>query len=122
MIELNGMAYGVFLDLSKPFDCISFPYLLQKVYSYGSRDNALHWIKSVLTSRNQTVVLKDPNSGTDIFSTKMSVEKISVPKYQLEYLKLAYWILSFYERFGNPSRQLFYNEDFTKRFILSRTT
>ena len=46
---------SIFIDLKKAFDTVSHEMLIKKLNSYGIRDSALHWFKSYLSDRTQTV-------------------------------------------------------------------
>lgn len=54
-IENDKIALGVFLDLSKAYDCLNHEILFIKLEKYGIRGNALAWIKSFLSNRRQRV-------------------------------------------------------------------
>ena len=52
----NKMACGaLFFDLSAAFDCINATLLTEKMKLYGASDNALRWVSSYLTGRQQRV-------------------------------------------------------------------
>lgn len=56
----NGKLTGaVFIDLTKAFDTISHAVLLQKLQSYGVRDNELSWFTDYLFQRHQSVSIKN---------------------------------------------------------------
>ena len=53
---------GIFLDISKAFDCVSHRKLLRKLEYYGFRANTLMWFESYLTGRSQYVSIRDKKS------------------------------------------------------------
>ena len=55
-LENGDYVIGIFLDFSKAFDTVNHETLLDKLYQYGIRDNALHWFQSYLTERQQFVM------------------------------------------------------------------
>lgn len=55
LIESDSAAYGVFLDLSKAFDCLDHGALLCKLEFYGVRGVPLEWLRSYLSQRRQLV-------------------------------------------------------------------
>ena len=60
--ERGEYTVGLFLDLSKAFDCIDFDILFDKLFAYGFRGPILLLIKSYLSNRHQFVHLESSNS------------------------------------------------------------
>ena len=56
-LDDNKVVLGVFLDLSKAFDCINHLILTKKLEFYGVRGNVLKWFSSYLSGRSQFVYL-----------------------------------------------------------------
>ena len=61
--EQNQYTIGLFLDLSKAFDCLDFNILFSKLYKYGFRGTTLNLIKSYLSNRTQFVSVGDHKSS-----------------------------------------------------------
>lgn len=58
-LDINTKCLAIFLDLSKAFDTVSVPLLLDKLSRIGIRGVALDLFKSYLTNRKQSVKLGD---------------------------------------------------------------
>ena len=52
----------ILLDFSKAFDKVANEKLISKLHFYGIRGETLSWVKDVLDSRSQAVVLKGVKS------------------------------------------------------------
>ena len=61
-IQNKDYAVGIFLDLKKAFDTISFDILLEKMERYGIRGIGLSWIKSYIENRQQYVEIDEYKS------------------------------------------------------------
>lgn len=62
-IEDRKPTQGVFLDLSKAFDCVDHTILLQKLEQHGIRGLPQLWLKSFLSNRTQTVQIENQQSN-----------------------------------------------------------
>lgn len=66
-MEKGNLAIGIFLDLSRAYDCVDPDMLLRKLKAYGVRGQTLHLFSSYLTNRQQKVkILKN---GQNYFSS-----------------------------------------------------
>ena len=74
--ENKQFMIGIFLDLSKAFDCINHNILLEKMYFYGIRGLCLDWFKSYLSDRVQYVSID--NVSSEIKSLSLGVPQGSV--------------------------------------------
>ena len=60
--ENKKILMGIFLDLSKAFDCINHQILIEKMKFYGIRGSCLDWFKSYLSDRVQYVSIDNVSS------------------------------------------------------------
>ena len=51
----NKYTLGVFIDLSKAFDTVDHNILIDKLNSYGIKNNSLKWFSSYLSNRKQFI-------------------------------------------------------------------
>ena len=61
-LDNNLKTGGIFLDISKAFDCVDHDKLLKKLEYYGFRANALMWFQSYLQDRQQFVSIRNSRS------------------------------------------------------------
>ena len=66
-LENNNYVLNIFCDMSKAFDCIEIPILLDKLNHYGVRGIPLAWIEDYLSGRSQKVQLGNVLSETICF-------------------------------------------------------
>lgn len=79
LIEGDSAACGVFLDLSKAFDCLDHGLLLDKLEAYGVRGIPLKWMKSYLGGRRQLVRVT-ANGQLTVRSELRRSEEVGVPQ------------------------------------------
>lgn len=80
-LNKNNLTTGLFFDLSKAFDFVSHRILLQKLELMGVRGLPLQWIKSYLSNRRQSVVIKKiTNNELKTFSSELKENKFGVPQ------------------------------------------
>lgn len=72
---------GLFIDMSKAFDCVDHKKLVNILDHYGIRGIALDWIKSYLSDRPQCVELNGKNGDTiDKIRSEFLVTEFGVPQ------------------------------------------
>lgn len=76
-LERKELPVGLFLDLSKAFDCVDTEILLEKLEKYGIRDKQLKLIESYLKNRPQTI--KMVINGSE-YQSSQEVNKAGVPQ------------------------------------------
>lgn len=64
-LERRNPTLGVFLDLSKAFDCVEHGILLQNLYSLGIRGVPHAWLESFLSNRTQVVQISSQISKSE---------------------------------------------------------
>ena len=76
-LEGGNMALGIFLDLSKAFDCLDRNILFKKLNLYGIRGSALRWIESYLNNRTQRVIIYKTGN---MYKSKIAQSTVGVPQ------------------------------------------
>ena len=66
-LENHLLVAGLFIDLSKAFDCLDRTYIIHKLNQYGVSGNAVNWFRSYLSDRKQCVSITK-NRKTEISS------------------------------------------------------
>ena len=68
-LDNNYVVVGVFMDLTKAFDCVQHDLLIAKIEAYGINENVLAYLHSYLSNRKQCVGI---NNVTSDFETIVS--------------------------------------------------
>ena len=68
-LDSDYVVGGVFMDLSKAFDCVPHDLLIAKLEAYGINENLLAYLHSCLSNRKQCVCI---NNVTSDFETIIS--------------------------------------------------
>lgn len=76
-IERDELVLGLFLDLSRAYDCLDHEILLLKLELYGVRGPALDWIKSYLSHRPQIVSITKNNISV---KSEIIYQKYGIPQ------------------------------------------
>lgn len=76
-LENGECPVGLFLDLSRAFDCVPHKDLLLKLESYGIRGVSATWIRGFLTDREQYVSVKH-SEGEKFGDVPSDVRKVSM--------------------------------------------
>ena len=56
-IANDGVVDSIYLDFAKTFDSVPHRRLIDKLDSYGIKDNTLNWIKGFLSGRTQSKLM-----------------------------------------------------------------
>lgn len=75
--EQDEIPLGLFLDLTKAFDCVEHKKLFEILENCGIRDKQLKLIQSYLTSRKQMVIIKVED---EIFTSDKKSTTIGLPQ------------------------------------------
>lgn len=80
-VDKGDLTIGIFMDLSKAFDSVSHPALVEKLNMLGVQKQSLDWFKSYLSDRQQFVEIKYTERNR-IFnaSSQLQLVKFGVPQ------------------------------------------
>ena len=77
MLSKKKSVFGIFLDISKPFDTIDHTILLRRLNNYGVRGVSLNWFESYLSNRSQIVEYAGVTSSNQV-NISSSVPQVSI--------------------------------------------
>lgn len=77
ILESGEIPLGIFMDLSKAFDCVNHTFLLRKLEILGIRDKQLEFVRNYLKNRLQKVKIE--MAGKTYFSSAETVD-VGVPQ------------------------------------------
>ena len=77
-LDNNEVVGAVFIDLSRAFDSILHPLLVDKLYRYGVRGDVLSWFKNYLSGRRQMVSLGEASVASDWIDIQVGVPRGSI--------------------------------------------
>ena len=77
---------GLYLDLSKAFDCVNHSILLEKLTHYGIRGHANQWFKSYLNNRKQKTLINGKLSDSRTVNTGVPQGSVLGPTLFLIYI------------------------------------
>ena len=85
-LENTGIAFSLFIDLSKAFDTISHDILLNKLKYYGIKNTPLSWFSSYLSDRKQFVDYDGTISNYETLTTGVPQGSVLGPLLFLIYM------------------------------------
>ena len=85
-LDYDEYMIGIFLYFSKAFDTVDHAILLQKLFAYGVRGNALLWFESYLKVRRQFVTYNGVSSDIKILQCGVPQGSILGPLLFLIYI------------------------------------
>ena len=78
-LDEGDSVIGTFLDFPKAFDTVNHRILLDKLFHYGIRGDALDWFESYLSNRRQYVTYNDVKSSIKDVSCEVPQGSILSP-------------------------------------------
>lgn len=81
-VDRGDETIGIFMDLSKAFDCVEHNLLLTKLSNLGIKGNSLNFIQSYLKGRNQYVEMKEITETQEMVKIRSDLKqmKYGVPQ------------------------------------------